>query len=316
MENKAFLFPGQAAQYPGMGKDFYDNFAAARDTFEEADDLLSEAFSRLIFEGSLEELTLTKNSQLAIYIMSIAIWRTVIDQFPEFTPSVCAGLSLGEYTALTASGKIGFADGLLLVKNRAAYMHEACLSTEGTMQVILGLSAEAIEEEIGKLQPQYQVWVANLNCPGQVVIAGLKADVEHAAQVLKQKGAKRALPLEVSGAFHSGLMKSAQTRLKPKIDVVPLIDTSVDLVMNVPGGYVQDLEEIRAFLIRQVTEPVRWEQGIRAMMENRVDFYVEIGCGKTLSGMNKKIDVGAPTINIEKVSDLEALGEKNAAITK
>ncbi len=303
----AFLFPGQGAQYPGMGKDFCEQFPLAKETFDEADHLLNRPFSKLIFEGPSEELTLTKNSQIAIYICSMAILRVVQLQFPEIKHSVCAGLSLGEYTALTAAGKIGFADCLDLVRTRAEAMHEACEETKGTMQVVLGMTEEAVETVIRELNPPHPVWVANINCPGQVVIAGSLEAIALAADALKQKGAKRVLPLEVSGAFHSGLMQSAQVKLAAKIASVPFNDSAVEIVMNVPGDFVSSTEQVRKALIDQVVSPVRWEKGIRKIMERKVDIYLEMGPGKTLNGMNKRIGALEPTVSIEKISDLEEI---------
>ncbi len=301
----AFLFPGQGAQYPGMGKDFYDAFAVAKEVFEEANEHLGFAFSKLVFEGPSAELTLTKNSQVAIYITSMAILRTVQHQFPELAPVVCAGLSLGEYTALTASGRATFKECLDLVCLRAKLMDEACQEKKGTMQVVLGLDAEVVEEVIRSFQGSIPVWVANLNCPGQVVIAGTPDALAAAVEALKLKGAKRALPLDVSGAFHSGLMRSAQEKLAPKILETQLKGSDIDFVMNVPGGYVENLSEVRQYLIQQVASPVRWEKGVRAMVDRGVDVYLEMGPGKTLAGMNKRIGVAQPTYSIEKVADLE-----------
>lgn len=307
----AFLFPGQGAQYVGMGKDFYEQFSEAKETFQEADDVLGFPLSRLIFEGPAEELTLTKNSQLAIFVVSIAVLRTLQKQLPNLTPSVCAGLSLGEYTALVAAKKISFKDALLLVQSRALYMHESCEAYPGTMRVVLGMEVPDVERVIGQLQPKEKVWVANLNCPGQVVIAGTLSGIETASNVLKDNGAKRVLPLDVSGAFHSGLMQDAQRRLSPKIEQVTLTESNIELVMNVAGGYVSSLADMRECLIKQVTGTVRWELGIRAMLEKGVSTFLEIGCGKTLSGMNKKIGLAPEAIfSLEKVVDLEELAKK------
>lgn len=304
----AFLFPGQGAQYVGMGKDFYDLFTVAKETFDEADELLSFPLSRLVFEGPSAELTLTKYSQLAIFVTSIALLRVLHQQIPNLVPEVCAGLSLGEYTALTASGKLLFFDCLSLVRDRAAFMHEACSSTEGTMRVVLGLEAGEVEKTISELQGALQVWVANLNCPGQVVIAGTVSGIEAASEVLKSRGAKRILPLDVSGAFHSGLMKEAQLRLAPKIQQMNFQDTQIDLVMNVPGDYVVSLSDIREHLVFQVTDTVRWERGMFAMVQRGIEVFLEIGCGKTLSGMARKIGIPAASIlSLEKVSDLDEL---------
>lgn len=306
----AFIFPGQGAQYPGMGKDFYDGFPAARKTFEEADHLLSMPFSELIFNGSAADLKLTKNSQLSIFIVSIAILRSFQEKFPDLIPQVTAGLSLGEYTALVAANKISFKEALYLVKARAEYMNDACLAETGGMSVVLGLETSVVENVVQEVQKEHQVSVANLNCPQQVVIAGTPAGIEVASLRLKEKGAKRVLPLEVSGAFHSGLMKTAQNRLEPHIRSAILQESGIALVMNAPGGYVSSTQEMRQNMILQVTHPVRWEQGVRAMAQENIDFFIEMGPGKTLSGMNKKILPSAKSISIEKVSDFAILTEQ------
>lgn len=303
----AFLFPGQGTQYPGMARDFYDQFPVAKQTFEEADQFLQRSFSELIFNGPSDELTLTKNSQVAIYIASTAIVRVVKQQFPMLVPTLCAGLSLGEYTALTAADKISFTDCLDLVRTRAEAMHQACEETKGSMQVVLGMTEEAVETALCTLNPPHPVWVANLNCPGQVVIAGSIEALSVAAELLKQKGAKRILPLEVSGAFHSGLMQSAKEKLKQKIASFTFQKSLVDVIMNVPGDFVTSEQQMKKMLIDQVTQPVRWEKGIRKMMEYKIDVYVEMGPGKTLSGMNKRIGVIEPTFSVEKTADLEDL---------
>ncbi len=292
-----------------MGKDFYDQFPVARKVFEEADDFLMDSFSKLIFEGSLEELTLTKNSQIAIFIASIATLRVLQHQFPHLVPTVCAGLSLGEYTALTAAGKITFTDCLDLVRTRANAMHEACLETKGSMQVVLGMTEDDVQSVISELNPPHPVWVANLNCPGQVVIAGTIDALAIAADALKQKGAKRVLAMDVAGAFHSGLMLSAQEKLATKIATVPFHESKIEIVMNVPGDFVSSQDVIRQVLIDQVASPVLWEKGVRKMMDRNIDVYLEMGPGKTLSGMNKRIGVTQPTYSIEKIADLEAFSK-------
>jgi [acyl-carrier-protein] S-malonyltransferase len=307
MKRYAFLFPGQGAQYPGMGKDFYEQFSIAKETFQAVDEFLKDSFSKLIFEGPAPELTLTKNSQIAIYICSMAILRVVQQQFPDLKPAFCAGLSLGEYTALTAAGKADFTDCLDLVRTRALAMHQACEEVKGSMQVVLGMTEESVEAVIKEINPPQPVWIANLNCPGQIVIAGSLEALAMASDKLKQKGAKRILPLEVSGAFHSGLMQSAQKKLAAKIATVPFHESPVEIVMNVPGRSISSIDPMRQMLIEQVVSPVRWEKGIRHMMENQVQVYVEMGPGKTLNGMNKRIGVAEPTISVEKVADLDEL---------
>ena len=304
----AFIFPGQGAQYPGMGKDFADAFAVARETFEEADDILQEPLSRIIFEGPETELTKTKNSQLAIFVVSAALLRSFQSQFKDIKPSVCAGLSLGEYTALWASGKMTFQDTLLLVRQRANFMNEACETVPGTMAAVLGLDGPSVESALKNISG---AWVANYNCPGQIVISGTEAAILEAASALKLVGAKRVIPLQVHGAFHSGLMQKAQDQLKPFIERAPLTDTKIALAMNAPGDIVSDLTEIRRQLILQVTGSVRWEQLIQNIERTAPHQYFEIGCGKTLAGFNKKM--GFPTLNVEKISDLEKIAHEMEA---
>lgn len=305
--NIALLFPGQGAQYPGMGKDFVESFPEAKMTLEEADDVLSRKLSEIILHGPQEVLTETKNSQPGIYAISIALLRVVQKMFPSLRPHVCAGLSLGEYTAVTASGRLDFNAGIRLVQYRGQFMNEACEATKGAMAVILGLSAEAVEELVKEVNMPHDLWAANFNCPGQVVISGTLQGIEKGMAAAKAKGAKRALPLQVHGAFHSGLMKQAEESLTPYIMESHLKESQVELVMNVPGDFVKETQQVRNNLIKQVTNPVRWEQGIRTVEKQGVDLYIEIGCGKVLSGFNHKIGAAAPTISVEKVSDLETL---------
>jgi len=301
----AFLFPGQGAQYPGMGKDFYEAFRTARDLFDEADDLLSFKLSKILFEGPEELLTQTRQAQLAIFVMSAALLKILQECVPDLIPTVCAGLSLGEYTALFASNRLGFAETLSLVKLRGELMNLACEKTAGTMSAVLGLSAAEVEEIVCSLNPPHLVWVANFNCPGQTVISGTQEGVATAADALKAKGAKRVLPLQVHGAFHSGLMQTAQEGLAPAVRKASIQESSIAFVMNVPGTFVEGVDAVRENLIQQVTHSVRWEQSIQAMMARGISRYVEIGCGKTLSGLNKKM--GISTLSLDKVSDLEEL---------
>lgn len=300
MNKIAFIFPGQGAQYVGMAKDFYEEYPLVRETFEEASKLLSIDFTKLIFEGPESELTQTKNSQLAIFIVSAAILRVIRKLYPQLQPSVCAGLSLGEYTALYASGRISFADALHIVAARGKYMQEACEEQSGSMRVVLGLDPQIVAAHLPE-----NVWIANLNCPGQVVIAGLTSAMPKAEEQLKAQGAKRLLPLEVSGAFHTPLMRSAQEKLKSQLLSVSLNEGSTRFVMNVPGDFVDFSFQIRDHLIAQVASPTQWEKGVRRLDE--VELFIEIGPGKTLSGMNKKIGVKGQTLSIEKTSDLAQL---------
>lgn len=301
----AFLFPGQGAQYPGMGKDFFDAFLKAKAVFQEADDILGEHLSKIIFEGPTDLLTETRYSQLAIFVNSIAILQVIQEQIPSLIPSVAAGLSLGEYSALCATHRLSFKEALLLVRKRAELMNLACETNKGTMAAVLALSASEVEAAVRGIE---DVWVANYNCPGQTVISGTESGVARASLALKLAGAKRVLPLTVHGAFHSGLMQSAQEGLAPFIETVLLKESETALVMNVPGDFVESIADIRRYLTSQVTQSVRWEPGISAMEKRGVSLYVEIGCGKTLAGMNKKIGVKAPTHSIDKIADLDELG--------
>jgi [acyl-carrier-protein] S-malonyltransferase len=292
-----------------MGKEFVDAFPSAKHCYQRADEALERDLSRIILQGPEDELTHTKNSQSGIFVCSMAILGVLQEQFPALQPTVCAGLSLGEYTAVAASQRLDFESCLKLVQYRGSYMNDACEAHPGAMAVVMGLDAEVVEALVDGLELPQDLWCANFNCPGQVVVSGTQRGVDAAAEACKAAGAKRVLPLTVHGAFHSGLMQDAQDRLAPKVQDVKLRDSKVQLVMNVPGDYVQDVEQMRNNLIQQVTHPVRWESGIRRMEESGVDLYIEIGCGKTLAGMNKRIKVQAPTLSIERVQDLDKLAE-------
>lgn len=302
--NIAFIFPGQGAQYVGMGKDFYETYPEAKKIFDEADSLLGYSLSSILFEGPENELTKTKYSQVAIYVDSCAILAVVGSRFPQLVPNVCAGLSLGEYTALYAAKKISFEDGLKLVQKRAEFMNDACEKHLGKMSAVLGLSEDQVREAVQDIEG---VWIANCNCPMQVVISGTSEGVEVASTILKEKKAKRILPLTVHGAFHSGLMKDAEISLTPFVDNANIQSSDIQLVMNVVGDFVDPTEEIKTYLKRQVTHSVLWEKGILAMETKGIDLYVEMGPGKTLAGMNRKINTKEKTISIDNTRDIEDL---------
>jgi len=302
----AFLFPGQGAQVIGMGKDFYTQYSTAREAFQHGDDILNRSLTKIIFEGPAETLIETRNSQTGIYLTSIAILKVLQEQFPDLKPSVCAGLSLGEYSALTAGEYLSFESCLPLVQFRSEAMNEACEAMPGTMAALFGLPADEVEIMVRDLNLPHDLWVANFNCPGQTVISGTLKGVEAGMVAAKERGAKRVIPLKVHGAFHSGLMSVAEKKLADKISEIEISKGSSQLVMNVCGNFVTSLELIRSNLIKQVTSAVRWEQGIRAMMPT-VELYIEIGCGKTLASMNKQIGVSVPTITINTIEDLEKL---------
>lgn len=291
-----------------MAKDFYQNFSAARLAFEEADALLGRPLSSIILNGPVGELTETRNSQAGIYVASMAILR-VVQELYDLKPYVCAGLSLGEYSALTAGGWLSFIDALPLVQHRGQFMNEACESFKGSMAVIMGLETGIVEEIVKQVNLPNDLWVANYNCPGQVVISGTLRGVEAGMAAAKSAHAKRVLPLQVHGAFHSPLMQIAKEKLTPFIQKARLKEGSSQIVMNVTGDFVKGADAVKRNIIDQVTHPVLWEQGIRAMEKEDVDVYIEFGPGKTLSGLNKRIGVRAPTLSIEQIEDLEQIGQ-------
>ncbi|MCF7852339.1 MAG: ACP S-malonyltransferase [Simkaniaceae bacterium] len=302
----AIIFPGQGAQYPGMGLDFYENRNAAKEVFQMADELMGENFSRTIFEGDAQELSQTQISQPAIYITSYALYRSLITEIPEVAPYCVGGLSLGEYTALAVSNRLTFDHGLKLVQARGAYMQEASERNPGTLAAVLGIDEPQVTEVLRPFQEQgARIWIANMNCPGQVVIAGEKPAIQVVEPVLKDRGAKRIIFLDVSGAFHTPLMKPAQDRLAPMIEAVSMNDSPIKFTSNVTGGFVSNISEIKHNLIAQVASPTRWESNIRAMQADGVELFIEVGCGKSLAGMNRKIQPGAPTVSVDKLSDLK-----------
>ncbi len=305
----AFLFPGQGAQAPGMGKSFYDHFTVAKEVFQEADEILGENISKIVFEGPQDKLTETKNSQVGIFITSLAILKSIQKEFSSLSPQVVSGLSLGEITGLVASGRLPFNEGLLFVRQRGMAMNQACLDRPGTMSAVLGLSGDEVDAALQELKEEGELWVANYNAPGQIVISGTVKGVEKGAELLKAKGAKRVMPLQVHGAFHSGLMQSAKEKLIPVIDRLPFQDSKVKIVMNVPGDYADEPILVTQFLKEQVTGSVRWEQGIRAMEKRGVNLFVEMGPGNVLSGLNRKIGVLGKSISVQSVDDLKALAE-------
>lgn len=301
----AFVFPGQGAQTVGMGKALADQFEVCRRTFAEADAALNEPLSDLIFNGPAEKLTLTENTQPAILTMSIAVCRLLEER--GIKPSFVAGHSLGEYSAHVAAGTFAFADAVRLVRNRGRYMQEAVPVGEGAMAAILGLDEAGVNKACEDASQGEVVSAANLNGGGQIVIAGSAAAVARASERAKALGAKRAIPLTVSAPFHCALMKPAEVRLAPELRAVQSSDPRVPVVANVDAEPKKTAAASIDALIKQVASPVRWEDVVRRLASEGVTRYVEVGPGKALSGMIKRIASGATILNVEGPDNLQDL---------
>lgn len=304
----AFIFPGQGESHSvGMAKDFYEQFSQVRELFDEASHLTKVDLAELIFEGPLERLSKTDYCQLAIYVVSMAIWKVFTQLHPEITPSCIAGLSLGEYSAATAAGILSFEDGVKLVFERGRLMQEACDQNPSSMAVVLGLTPQEVKNFLNTLDCPHDLWMANLNCPGQVVVSGTHLGIEKLLERSKESGAKRILPLNVAGAFHSPLMKKAEEVLQEQVKKVELKEPTCSFYMNAVGKKVQDGQEIRSLLTQQITHPVLWQSCIEGMKNEGVTHYIELGPGKVLQGLNKRIKVDGETYSINVISDLEKL---------
>ena len=293
---KAYIFPGQGSQFPGMGKDLFENYSFAREIFSEADELLGFSLSDIMFNGTEEELKQTKVTQPAIYLHSILIAKLGTN----FKPDMVAGHSLGEFSALVASGGLSWQDGLSLVSKRASAMQKACEIEPSTMAAVLGLSDEQIEKVCAEFTGE--VVAANFNCPGQVVISGSIKGVELAREKLKEAGAKRVLLLPVGGAFHSPFMEPARLELAAAIEGAKIDRPICPIFQNVNAKASQNEVEIKANLIAQLTGPVRWTQSIEAMISAGANDFIECGPGKVLQGLVRKINAEATVSSMELIS--------------
>ncbi len=302
----AFVFPGQGSQHAGMGKDLADNFKVAKEVFEEANDALGFDLASLCFNGPEEDLKLTMNTQPAILTTSIAALK-VVEQETDLKPSFTAGHSLGEYSALVCSGSMQFADAVRTVRQRGAFMQEAVPVGVGAMAAIIGLDADALDSVCCDAAEGEVVSAANFNSPGQVVIAGHTSAVDRAIVLAKERGAKRALPLPVSAPFHCSLMVPAGERLADVLGDIVFNPMSIPVVSNVEALPNSDHERIKELLIAQVSAPVKWDASIEKMVADGVERFIEIGAGKVLSGLVKRINKSASAANVEDSASLDKL---------
>ncbi|GAB7027310.1 ACP S-malonyltransferase [Geotalea toluenoxydans] len=306
MSKKAFIFPGQGSQFAGMGKDLADNFKKAALVFEEADDALNFKLSRLCFEGPEEDLKLTANTQPAILTASIAALR-VLEEETSLKADFMAGHSLGEYSALVAAGAIKFADAVRTVRARGTFMQEAVPVGVGSMAAILGVEPEVLAEICSEAAQGEVVAPANFNSPGQIVIAGNSGAVNRAIEIAKGKGFRKAMLLPVSAPFHCALMIPAGERLAGVLEPVVVSPLTVPVVTNVEASANSDAERVKELLVRQVSAPVKWDASVGAMVAAGVDKFVEIGPGKVLAGLVKRIDKSVATSNVQDQESLRAL---------
>ena len=309
MKRTAFIFPGQGSQYIGMGKEFHENFPVARQVFEEADDALHFPISALCFKGPPDQLKLTENTQPAILATSVAALR-VLQTEDGITPQLAAGHSLGEYSALVASGAFDFSDAIQIVRLRGRFMQEAVPVGEGTMAAVLGMDRDQIEKLCEEVSQGEVISPANFNCPGQIVVAGHTKAVHRAVDKAEEMG-KKAVLLPVSAPFHSPLMKPAGSRLEKELEKITVGDLNIPVVTNVEAEINVSKARVKGLLVTQVFHPVRWEESMQRMVREGIERVIEIGPGKVLSGLMRRIDSGVETKNLEDIQTL-----KKVSLTK
>ena len=302
----AFVFPGQGAQKVGMAKDVYDALPQAAQLFKTADEVLGFSISDLAFEGPEEQLKQTANTQPALLTASIALFEALKSK--NITPDYVAGHSLGEYSALVAANALDFEQAVAVVRARGQYMEQAVPSGQGAMAAVLGAEREPLATLCAEISATgHAVELANVNCPGQIVVSGSVEGVNAVAARVKEIGGKRAIMLEVSGPFHSSLMKSAADQLSERLESVSFRDATVPVVANVTAKTVTQGSDIQALLVEQVYSPVLWEDSVRFLIHEGVDTFIEIGPGNVLTGLIKKIDKNVRLINISSLESIEAL---------
>jgi [acyl-carrier-protein] S-malonyltransferase len=308
MGKVAFMFPGQASQYPGMGKELAEKYPAARAVFDEADKALGFSISKMCFEGTEDELKLTANTQPAILTVSVAAFRVLEEK--GIAPDYVAGHSLGEYSALVAVGSLKFVDAVKLVRKRGQYMQEAVAAGQGAMAAIMGLSPAVVQDACKRAAEGEVCSAANLNSPEQTVISGNASAVKRAVEIASQSGAKRAVILPVSAPFHSALMMPAQEKLEKDLQTTAFADLQVPLVTNVDADTIRTGEEARGALVRQVSMTVRWEESMRALLDEGVNTFVEVGPGRVLTGLMRQIERSVASLNVEDEKSLAGTLEK------
>ncbi len=313
MRKTALLFPGQGAQYSGMGKDFYEQFKEAREVFDKANEVLGFDLASLCFHGKQEELNKTSICQPAILVTSIAILE-VIKKNSSIQMDTClaaGGLSLGEYTAHIAAGSLTFTDGVRLVYKRGLFMQEACNTNPGGMVSVIGLEDEKVDQICNEMKSLGIICAANYNSPGQVVISGEKPVLEKASLLAKERGARMVVPLKVDGAFHSDLMSPASSKLSRELESTPISKPNIPVVANIHAHYVREPGEIKASLAKQLNSPVRWHQSVSMLIRDGFNHFYEIGPGKSLSGIMKRIDSTQEIKNIDTVEAFKNMGKLN-----